>query len=239
MDYTDFLNQKSTSYLQNLSIDLIIIGYQEGILKCLLPQFGNKWLLPGGYIGIEESVDDAVKRILKDCVGLEHAHLKFLMVAGSAHRRFRDEFKVFFDQEGLPWKEDYWFNNRFVTLAHYALVNLEETHPKINTLYERFAWFNFDELPEMWMDHRSIALNARKRLKEDIQEEIVVYNLLPTEFTMPELHQLYQSILEKAIDRSRFQKKMLSSGLFERLPLLKKETRGRKPYQYRLKKEKI
>jgi ADP-ribose pyrophosphatase YjhB (NUDIX family) len=203
----------------------------------LLPKFGNKWLLPGGYIHVDESVDDAVKRILKECVGLEDAHLKFLTVVGGAQRRFRDEFKAFFDKKGFPWKEDYWFNNRFVTLAHYSLVNIEETHPKINDLYESFAWFNFDELPEMWMDHQTIALNARKRLKEDIQEEIVVYNLLPTEFTMPDLHQLYQSILEKAIDRSRFQKKMLSSGLFERLPLLKKETRGRNPYQYRLKEE--
>ena len=134
------------------------------------------------------------------------------------------------------WEKDYWFNNRFVTLAYFSLVNIESTHPQISDLYEGFAWYNFDELPETWMDHKSILLEARRRLKEDIQQELVVYNLLPQEFTMPELHQLYQSILEKKIDRSRFQKQMLASGRFERLPKLNNESRGRNPYQYRLKK---
>ena len=94
----------------------------------------------------------------------------------------------------------------------------------------------FAVLPKMWMDHKSIVNTARQRLKEDIPHEQMTYNLLPKKFTMPELHQLHQVILEKKIDRSRFQKKMLATGMFERLPKLEKSTPGRNPYQYRVKK---
>ncbi|HBT09399.1 MAG TPA: NUDIX hydrolase, partial [Leeuwenhoekiella sp.] len=69
-------------------------------------------------------------------------------------------------------------------------------------------------------------------LKEEVGLEHLSYNLLPEKFTMPQLHQLHQHILEENIDRSRFQKKMLASGLFKRLPKLKKDTPGRNPYLY-------
>ena len=236
MDHKELLAHGKDIFLPNLSIDLVIIGYQDKDLKCLLLQFGDKWLLPGGYIRVDESVDNAVKRILEDRTGLEDPHLKFLSVFGNRDREFSEEFKDFFKKSGWTWNEDYWFNDRFVTLAYYSLVNFENTHPNISDFFEGFSWFSFDELPEMWMDHKSIVQTARNRLKEDIKQELMVYNLLSEEFTMPELHQLYQSILEKKLDRSRFQKKMLSSGRFERLPKLVKESRGRNPYQYRLRK---
>ena len=95
--------------------------------------------------------------------------------------------------------------------------------------------FAFEDLPPMWMDHKEIVLEARRRLKEDIQEEHLTHMLLPKRFTMPELHQLHQAIMEEKIDRSRFQKKMLATGIYQRLPKLQKETPGRNPFQYTLK----
>ncbi|MEM9685717.1 MAG: NUDIX domain-containing protein [Bacteroidota bacterium] len=239
MDYKELLAHGNDYFLPNLSIDLVIIGYKDNDLKCLLLQFGNKWLLPGGYIKIDESVDSAVRRILEDRTGLEAPHLKFLSVFGHSNREFSEEFKKFFKKSGLTWDKNYWFNNRFVTLAYYSLINIANTYPNISDFFEGFSWFSFEKLPKMWMDHKSIALKARTRLKEDMEQELVVCNLLPKEFTMPELHQLHQSILEKKLDRSRFQKKMLASGMFERLPIVKNESRGRNPYQYRLKKDSV
>lgn len=235
MNLKTFLEQGTDHFLPNLSIDLVIIGYQEKTLKCLLLQIGDKWLLPGGYIRIEESVNNAAKRILKDRTGLEDAHLKFLSVFGDPDRRFTEEWKAFLEKSGLSWRDDYWFNARFVTLAYYSLVNIDQTTPVVGGFDESFAWFNFDELPPMWMDHQSIVLEARNRLKEDLRQELVSYNLLPDRFTMPELHQLHQTILEEKLDRSRFQKKMLSTGLFERLPKRQKKSPGRNPYLYRVK----
>ncbi|WP_188245069.1 NrtR DNA-binding winged helix domain-containing protein [Maribacter aquimaris] len=72
-------------------------------------------------------------------------------------------------------------------------------------------------------------------MKEDIKQEALTYNLLPSTFTMPELH---QTILEEKIDCSRFQKKMLATDLFDRLPIkAKKDSPGRNPYGYRLKSD--
>ena len=232
MDLQTFLERGQEYFLPNLSIDLVIIGYRDNTLKSLLLQVGDKWLLPGGYIKVEEAVEEAARRILKERTGLQDPHLKFLSVFGDRNRRFSQEWREFFERSGLKWSENYWLNNRFVTLAYYSLVNMENTHPIVGNFDEAFSWFNFDDLPDMWMDHRSIALTARRRLKEDIQQEPVSYNLLPKPFTMPELHQLHQTILEEPLDRSRFQKKMLASGLFQRLPRRQKKAPGRNPYQY-------
>lgn len=236
MEIPKIIANGSDYFLPNLSIDLVIIGYQEGILKCLLLQLGEKWVLPGGYIKNEESVESAVTRILKERTNLDDPHFKFLSVFGAADREFGEEFKHYFAKRGLPWRDDYWINNRFVTLAYYSLVDIDNTHPLPGEFDEAAEWFSFDQLPELWLDHRAIVDTARNRLKEDSKKDLLTHNLLPQEFTMPELHRLHQTILETELDRSRFQKKMLSTGQFERLPKLKKDSVGRNPYRYRIKK---
>ena len=235
MDMMDVLENGAEYFLPNLSIDLVIIGYEENTLKCLLLKLGEKWALPGGYVGKTQSVDESVKRVMLERAGLVKPHLKFLSVFGAADRQFDQEFKSYFDLKGMTWKDDYFINNRFVTLAYYSLVDIHQLHPTPGPFDEAAEWFSFDELPPMWLDHRLIVDTARAKLKLDVKTEPVTYNLLSDAFTMPQLHQLHQTILETDIDRSRFQKKMLASGLFERLPQLKKEAPGRNPYQYRLK----
>ena len=80
MDIKEFLENGSKSFLPNLSIDLVIIGYEAHKLKCLLLQIGDKWLLPGGYVRVDESVDESVNRVLKERTALEDPHFKFLSV---------------------------------------------------------------------------------------------------------------------------------------------------------------
>ncbi len=236
VDFQEFITQGEKKYLPNLSVDMVIIGFHEDKLKCLLLQINEKWLLPGGYILRTESVESATVRILRERTGLPDPHFKFLSVFGGPDRKFTKEWQHFLKSHNLPFKEDSWINDRFVTLAHYSLVDFEKTNPVVGNLDEAFAWFNLDELPNMWMDHKEIVFAAKERLKNDIQKEQVTYNLLPTEFTMPQLHQLHQTILDENLDRSRFQKKMLASGAFERLQKLKKDSPGRNPYKYRVKK---
>jgi 8-oxo-dGTP diphosphatase len=235
MNLKQFFEKGDDYFLPNLSIDMVIIGYSDHQLKCLLLRIGDKWMVPGGHIKRDESVNDAAKRILKIRTNLEKPYLKFLSVFGEKDRMFSTELKEYFEKIGLPWKEEYWINARFVTLAYYSLVNMDNTHPALGEFDEEISWFNMNDLPDMWMDHKSIVLEAREKLKEDIKHEHMTYNLLPKEFTMPELHQLHQTILEEKLDRSRFQKRMLSSGIFERLPKLQKETPGSNPFQYRVK----
>lgn len=235
MDVKEILEQGNNLFLPNLSIDMVIIAYKGNALKCLLLKIGEKWLLPGGYIRFDESVDEAAQNILKQRIGLENSYLKFLAVFGDKNRQFKNVLKELFEKMEMEWREGYWFNSRFVSLVYYSLVDIEKTHPSVGQFDEAFEWFDFDELPEMWMDHKSIVSTAREHLKEDIRQEQMTYNLLPKEFTMPELYRLHQVILEENIERSRFQKKMIATGMFERLPELRKSTPGRNPYQYRVK----
>jgi 8-oxo-dGTP diphosphatase len=235
MDLKEFVEQDGKAFLPNLSVDMVIIGLKDGDLKCLLLQIGKKWLLPGGYIRKDESVEEAAKRTLWERTGLHEPHLKFLSVFGDPDRQFSAELKEFLVANHMPWREDYWFNNRFVTLAYYSLVNIDEINPKTQA-FEHFSWVSFAKLPSMWMDHKKIVLEARNRLKQDIRQERVTHKLLPDQFTMPELHQLHEIILEEKIDRSRFQKNMLASGVFKRLPKKQTETPGRNPYLYSVRK---
>ncbi len=235
MDVQQFLNQGADHYLPNLSIDLVIIGYEDNKLKCLLLRVGEKWLLPGGYIGKEEAVMDAANRILKERTELDDPHLKFLSVFGGSHRQFTHEWKEYLEKKGLALSQDSWLNARFVSLAYYSLVDIGNTFPAVHNFDEDFGWFSFDDLPNMWMDHKSIVMEARNRLREDIKQEEITHNLLPSQFTMPELHQLHETILETKLDRSRFQKKMLATGMFERLPKRRQEAPGSNPYQYTFK----
>lgn len=221
-------------FLPNMSVDLVIIGFKEGLLKCLLLKVGEKWVLPGGHIRLDESVDDAVIRTLKERTDLEKPHFKFLRVFGDQNRNFAKEFKEFFDQAGIPWNENHWLAQRFVTLAYYSLVDIDNMTPKPGEFDEAVEWFDFDQLPDIALDHEDILQEARNRLKQDIQREQLTYNLLPSEFTMPELHRLHEIILSEKLDRSRFQKKMLATGSFERLSKKKSDGPGSKPYQYRL-----
>ena len=96
MDFRNFYEKGAEFFLPNLSVDMVIIGYEDNQLKCLLLRLGNKWLIPGGHIGKEESVVDAVKRVLKQRTGLRDPHLKFLSVFGDKNRQFSKEYKEFF-----------------------------------------------------------------------------------------------------------------------------------------------
>jgi ADP-ribose pyrophosphatase YjhB (NUDIX family) len=234
MDVVNFLENGDLHFLPNLSIDIVVVGYEKNELKCLLLKLSGKWVLPGGYIGRQESVNAAALRILKDRTALEKPHLNFLSVFGEEDRNFGGQFKEFVNAKGLPWRDTYWVNSRFVTLSYYSLVNIRETFPSPGTYDEEVAWCRFDDLPEMWLDHRKIVMEARERMKKDIKTGQISHQLLPDRFTMPELHQLHQRILEEELDRSRFQKKMLATGKFERLPKLLKSTPGRNPFLYRV-----
>ncbi|NNC35292.1 MAG: NUDIX domain-containing protein [Croceitalea sp.] len=236
MDFEKFMNDSAGQYLPNLSIDMVIIGYENKQLKCLLLQINNKWVLPGGYVSKTESVDDAAKRIMLERTGLNDAHLSFLTVMGGANRSFKAELKSFFKTKNIPWKENLWIANRFVSLTYYSLVHINNTKLKTGIMFEDLEWFDMNELPPMWLDHKEIVLKAKERLKKDVKQEQFSYKLLPNKFTMPQLHGLHETIMQRSVDRSRFQKQMLASGRFERLPQKPiKNTPGRNPYQYRAK----
>nr|WP_299338011.1 NUDIX domain-containing protein [Allomuricauda sp.] len=231
----EFLDKGEELFLPNLSLDIAIMGFQDGELKVLLLEFEGGWSLPGGYVGRDESTDSAAVRVLEERTGLKQSFLKLFQVFGKKDRSFSNEFKKIAAKAGLSWHEELWINKRFVSLAYYALVDIDKTNPTGGEWQQAFGWHNVKDLPKMWMDHGEIASAAMEQLRRDITLEHISFNLLPEEFTMPELHQLHETILDKKLERSRFQKKMLSLGIFERLPKPKEDAPRRKPYLYKIK----
>ncbi|MEO1517033.1 MAG: NUDIX domain-containing protein [Bacteroidota bacterium] len=235
MNLSTYLNEGDQLFLPHISVDTVIIGYEQSELKVLLLQFDEKWTLPGGHVGREESVEEAAARILHERAGLSGQYLKLFQVFGDRERNFGEEMKQLFAAAGVPWREDLWINKRHISIAFYALVDIAKTQPTGGVLMQPFGWHSLHDLPPMWMDHATIAEAALTQLQRDITIEQISFKLLPVEFTMPQLHQLHEKILGKKLERSRFQKKMLGLDIFERLPHIKRSSPGRRPFRYRFK----
>ncbi|MEY2963607.1 MAG: hypothetical protein RL754_868 [Bacteroidota bacterium] len=220
-------------YVPNLSVDTVIFGYENGKLKCLLLKMGSRWMLPGGFVGKTEAVQEAAERIVLERTGIENPHLKFLSVCGSGTRSFKEDWDLIFPELGLKYDPNSWLIDRFVSLVHYSLLYIPSVNPKVTGSDTEAAWFPVDELPTMWFDHAQTVRQTRESLRVDVKLEQIAHHLLAKEFTMPQLHEVHQVILGMEVDRSRFQKKMLSLEIFERLEKNKVKSPGRNPYLYR------
>ena len=235
MDAKTYLEKGDELFLPHTSVDIVILGYEEQQLKVLLQHLGAKWILPGGGVGKTEAVDEAAHRVLYERVGLQDQYLKLFTVFGAGDRSFAEEFEQIFAATDFEWHKDLWINNRHITICYYALVDINRTEPTGGVLNLPVAWHNLKELPDMWFDHGKIAEAAMEQIRKDAGTDYVSYNLLPEEFSMPEFHRLQEIVLAKKLERSRFQKKMLSLDLFERLPKLKEDAPRRKPFLYKKK----
>ena len=100
-----------------------------------------------------------------------------------------------------------------ITIAHYALVKIQEVEGGDDAAQAR--WFSIGEVPPLAFDHDRILRMAMSRLKERIHFEPVGFELLPDVFTMPQLQNLYEAILEVHFDRRNFASKMLKLGILE------------------------
>lgn len=159
----------------------------------------SKWGLPGGYVKKQEDLDSAAYRILEARTGASNIYLEQFKVFGKVGRSEAD-------MAHLP--EHVWQRQRFVSVGYYALVNYEEITPVTDRISEGCEWKDIDNLPEMMMDHKDILDSALHTLRRNINYTPVGLNLLPREFTMPQLQRLYEIILGKTLHRGNFQRKI-------------------------------
>lgn len=228
----DAMQQGEQLFLPHLSVDTVVLGYEDQRLKLLLLQVApDIWMLPGGYVLRQESLDEAASRLLHERTGLEGGYLRQFHTFGAAERSFGDEITTLFKQFGLSLPSDHWMLQRFVSVGYYALVHLPETRPHAGLFAQSVQWFDVTQLPSLLLDHKAIIDCALSALQVKLSEDPVAFHLLPTKFTMPDLHRLFETIYQKKMDRSRFQKKMLGYGIFERLEK-KSGLPHRSPYLY-------
>jgi 8-oxo-dGTP diphosphatase len=224
--------------IQQLSIDCVIFGYEDKRLKVLIPKFKCNfpmYSLPGGFIFQDESIDNAAKRILKERTEIKDIYLEQFCVFGKENRV--NEMVLTKSNELKLSKEHFeWLNKRFVSIGYYALVDIKKVTPKISELDENIQWYNVKEVPKLIIDHNEIISKAQETLRQNIDNKLIAFNLLPESFTMREVQELYEAIYDKPFARNNFQKKMLDLDVLERLEKKFTGAANKAPYLYRFKR---
>ncbi|HTE32955.1 MAG TPA: NUDIX domain-containing protein [Chryseolinea sp.] len=227
----EFFEKGHLYYLPHLSIDNVIFGFHDNELKVLLLQWkeNNRWCLPGGFILKDEHVEDAAIRVLHSRTGLSKIYLNQFYAFGDPHRE-RTKHGI----TTPKWaKSKSWFNDRFITIGYWALVEFSKVIPTPDLFSARCVWWEIDKVPNMILDHNQILEKALESLRRNLNDYPVGKDLLPQKFTMPELQRLYETILDKKLDRRNFQKKILGLGILDRLEERKIGGAHKAPYLYK------
>lgn len=234
------------SFIHHLAIDCVIFGYQERELKVLVSKLdfkGDFYVLPSGFILLDEGVEEAAHRIVKERTGITNIYLEHYKIFGDAGRRNKVLFEQLLEQNREKFdgeefsKEDFeWLSSRFISLGYYALVDINKVTPLKSDLDESINWYNIHELPSMIIDQNNMVEKALEYLKLHLDKNSIILNLLPETFIMKEIQDLYETIFKETYARNNFQKKILDLNILERLEKKFTGAQNKAPYFYRFKR---
>lgn len=204
----------------SLTVDCVVFGLDEADLKVLLIQrdlepFKGRWALPGGFVRMDESVDEAARRELQEETDVRAVFLEQLYTFGEVNR----------DPRG-----------RVVSVAYYALVRLMDHRIKAATDAREAAWFSVFDVPRLAFDHDKILQVALNRLKGKVRYQPIGFELLPPKFTLSQLQRMYEVILERELDKRNFRKKILAMEFLEELDEVEQDVAHRAARLYRFDK---
>lgn len=173
-----------------ISVDCVIFGYDQkelGILliKSDLEEFAGLWSLLGDLIRPDEDIESAPYRVLKERTGLDDVFLEQVYTFGSLNRH--------------P-------SGRVITTAYYSLIDVN--HHKLKLTENEVHWHKVADIKKLAFDHKIIMNTCLQRLRQQVMEKPVIFNLLPEKFSLRQLQDLYQAILGVQLDRRNFRKKI-------------------------------
>jgi 8-oxo-dGTP diphosphatase len=205
-----------------LTVDCVVFGLDDAGLHVLLIErggapFEGDWALPGGFVHMDETLEEAARRELAEETGLEDVFLEQLYTFGAVDR----------DPRG-----------RVVSVAYYALTNIRDHRVRAATDARDAAWFEVAKLPDLAFDHDQIIETAIERLRGKIAYRPIGFELLPKKFTLTQLQHLYETILQRDLDKRNFRKKVLSLGLLVALDEHEKDVPRRRARLYRFDRKK-
>lgn len=209
----------NTAYLPHIAYDSVIFGFSEGDLKILIMEYHNTGLfaLPGGFVQLQENLNDAVLRGLNERTGLTDIYLEQFYTFGDFSRFDPEVMRTLLEANGISPDDGYqWMLDRFISVAYYALINYEDVTPRPDALSDSCEWYPVNELPDLILDHRHIVEKAIRTLRDNLDRKLVGGNLLPKKFTMNELQNVYEAILGTKLRRTTFQRKMLAADVLTR-----------------------
>lgn len=182
-----------------VTTDIVIFTVRDKSLQVLLIKraldpFKGKWALPGGFLKMDESLDTCASRELAEEAGLEDVYLEQLYTFGTVDRDPRE---------------------RVVSVSYFALIPSDNVTLNAGTDAEDAAWFKVDELPELSFDHDKIIQMACSRLAAKMDYSTVGLKLMPKEFTLSHLQEVYEQATDKPRDKRNFRKWIFSLDVIE------------------------
>lgn len=184
-----------------VTVDAVVFGLDERALQVLLIErdlapFIGCWALPGGFVKMDESLEEAVRRELLEETGLQDVFLEQLFSFGDPGR----------DPRG-----------RVISVGYYGLVNIRDHRVRAATDARNAAWYPVSRRPELAFDHDRIIQTALERLQGKVRYQPIGFELLPPKFTLTQLQHLYETILDRPLDKRNFRRKILDMGLLQEL----------------------
>lgn len=183
--------------ISNLTVDNLIFTVHDKKLKVLLVKYNqglanSQWGLIGHWVKENESLEHAAIRVIKTTTAVEN---------------------LFLEQLGAFGNVDRYPSRRIITIAFYSLVRFQDTNITRGENALECQWFNVNELPGLIFDHNDILIAGLNHLKYKVRHEPIGFNLLPEKFTLLELQEIYEAVLNKPLDKPNFRRKFQKMNL--------------------------
>lgn len=186
----------------SVTVDIVLYAFLDNRLKVLLVRrgrnpFQGRWALPGGFVAMEESLDEAAQRELMEETGVRDVYLEQLYTFGEPER----------DPRG-----------RVITVAYFALLSADrvaQMEVEGGDDADEACWWDMYQLPELAFDHQAILQYALQRLRWKLEWTALGFLLLPAEFTLSEIQTVYETVLNERLDKRNFRRKILTADILE------------------------
>lgn len=217
-EITEYYGEHPRHYV---SVDCVIFGICDGRLNILLIRRRmmpgkDRWSLMGGFVGADESLDSAARRILLQLTGLSDVYMEQVGTFGTLDR-----------DPGA----------RVISVAYCALINFDE-HDRQRAEANNARWVPLDEMPQLYFDHPQMVGKALEWLRQKFGSEPIGFNLLPELFTLTQLQSLYESVLGETLDKRNFRKRIAEIECIEKTDMIDKSSSKRGAVLYRFNPEK-
>lgn len=182
----------------SVTTDILVFTLRDNRLQVLLIQrgawpFEGQWALPGGFVKMDESLDEAARRELREETGVSDV--------------FVEQLRAF----GQPGRDP---RTRVITVAYTALVPSDRLVLRADTDAADARWFPLDALPHpLAFDHAVILEAGIHSLRARLEHSPLARGLLPARFTLTQMQSVYEILLGRELDKRNFRKEILGANL--------------------------